>query len=153
MRSDLLSLSAVQFLAVALLWLPANVPAQERKDSPEPAEPKSGARTNQAAAAQAKPDEEIARLKEENARLRKENQALRQLLAAQMGSTNTNAVTLTLPTVVATNRLSPELINSLTNWLTTSSGKRHNSRCRYFKTTIGKLCGPDEGQPCKLCGG
>jgi len=38
-------------------------------------------------------------------------------------------------------------------WFTALSGKRHNSRCRYFRTTEGRLCSPDEGKPCKLCGG
>lgn len=39
------------------------------------------------------------------------------------------------------------------HWLTTSSHKRHNSKCRYFKTGKGRPCGPDEGTPCKVCGG
>ena len=39
-------------------------------------------------------------------------------------------------------------------WLNTSSGVRHNSTCRYFKNTKqGRPCGPNEGKPCKLCGG
>ena len=39
------------------------------------------------------------------------------------------------------------------HWLTTSSGIRHNSRCRYFQTSKGRPCGADEGRPCKKCGG
>lgn len=39
------------------------------------------------------------------------------------------------------------------HWLTTSSRKRHNERCRYYKTGNGRPCGPDEGIPCKICGG
>jgi micrococcal nuclease len=38
-------------------------------------------------------------------------------------------------------------------WLTTSSNVRHNSKCRYYQKTKGRLCGPDEGTPCKVCGG
>jgi hypothetical protein len=38
-------------------------------------------------------------------------------------------------------------------WLTTSSNTRHNSKCRYYQQTKGRPCGPDEGKPCKLCGG
>lgn len=38
-------------------------------------------------------------------------------------------------------------------WLTTSRGKRHNSSCRYYGTTQGRSCGPNEGTPCKTCGG
>lgn len=42
----------------------------------------------------------------------------------------------------------------LTHWLNTKSDTRHNSRCRYFKKTKqGRLCGPDEGKACKICGG
>jgi hypothetical protein len=32
------------------------------------------------------------------------------------------------------------------------SGKRHNSRCRYF-SSAGEQSGPNEGEPCKVCGG
>jgi hypothetical protein len=32
------------------------------------------------------------------------------------------------------------------------SGKRHNSRCRYFGSA-GDACGPNDGEPCKVCGG
>jgi hypothetical protein len=32
-----------------------------------------------------------------------------------------------------------------------STGKRHNSRCRYY--TPGSPCGPSDGVPCKICGG
>lgn len=42
---------------------------------------------------------------------------------------------------------------ALSHWLTISSGKRHNSACRYFKNSNGKLCGPNEGVACKVCGG
>ena len=38
-------------------------------------------------------------------------------------------------------------------WLTTSSGKRHNEKCRYYKTSKGRPCSRDEGTPCKACGG
>ena len=39
-------------------------------------------------------------------------------------------------------------------WLNTSSGVRHNQRCEHFqKTKKGRLCGPDEGKPCGICGG
>jgi hypothetical protein len=32
------------------------------------------------------------------------------------------------------------------------TGKRHNSRCRYF-SSAGDGCGPNDGEPCKVCGG
>ena len=40
------------------------------------------------------------------------------------------------------------------NWLTIKAGVRHNSTCRYFgKSQSGRCCGPDEGRPCRICGG
>jgi hypothetical protein len=41
----------------------------------------------------------------------------------------------------------------LTHWLTTKSGRRHNKECQYYKTTKGRECGPEDGEPCKICGG
>jgi endonuclease YncB( thermonuclease family) len=39
-------------------------------------------------------------------------------------------------------------------WLNTSSGVRHNQRCEYFQNTKkGRLCSPNEGKPCGVCGG
>jgi micrococcal nuclease len=38
-------------------------------------------------------------------------------------------------------------------WLTASSNVRHNSKCRYYQKTKGRPCGPNEGTPCKVCGG
>lgn len=42
---------------------------------------------------------------------------------------------------------------ALSHWVTTSSGKRHNSSCRYFKNSKGRASGPNEGVACKICGG
>ena len=39
------------------------------------------------------------------------------------------------------------------HWLTESSGVRHNSSCRYYKSSKGRPCGLDEGRACKVCGG
>jgi len=38
-------------------------------------------------------------------------------------------------------------------WMTTSSHKRHNKNCRYYKNSKGRFCQPDEGIACKICGG
>ncbi|HLV32501.1 MAG TPA: hypothetical protein VKY57_13110 [Chitinispirillaceae bacterium] len=38
-------------------------------------------------------------------------------------------------------------------WCTKSGNKRHNSSCRYYKASQGRPCGPNDGIPCKLCGG
>ena len=37
-------------------------------------------------------------------------------------------------------------------WLS-STGKRHNSLCRYYKSAKGRACGPKDGTACKTCGG
>jgi hypothetical protein len=39
------------------------------------------------------------------------------------------------------------------HWITSSSGIRHNSKCRYFQTSKGRLGAKDEGRACKTCGG
>lgn len=38
-------------------------------------------------------------------------------------------------------------------WLTASSGVRHNGTCRYYRKSKGRLCGPNDGRACKICGG
>lgn len=38
-------------------------------------------------------------------------------------------------------------------WLTSSSKKRHNKNCQYYKNSKGRFCKPDEGIACKVCGG
>lgn len=37
-------------------------------------------------------------------------------------------------------------------WLS-STGKRHNSSCRYYKSSKGRPCGAKDGVACKTCGG
>lgn len=34
-----------------------------------------------------------------------------------------------------------------------SGNKRHNSSCRYYKSSNTRPCGPHDGIPCKVCGG
>jgi micrococcal nuclease len=39
-------------------------------------------------------------------------------------------------------------------WLNTSSNVRHNEKCEHFrKGSKGRMCGPDEGRACRICGG
>lgn len=39
-------------------------------------------------------------------------------------------------------------------WLNSSSNVRHNQNCEHFKNTKrGRLCGPNDGKPCGICGG
>ena len=39
------------------------------------------------------------------------------------------------------------------HWITSSSGVRHNAKCRDFQTSNGRLGTKDEGRACKTCGG
>ena len=40
------------------------------------------------------------------------------------------------------------------HWLNTSSNVRHNESCEHFKNSKkGRLCRPDEGKACGICGG
>jgi micrococcal nuclease len=54
---------------------------------------------------------------------------------------------------LATRVAPPPAVEADGFWLTTSSRKRHNSTCRYFQNSDGRPCGPNEGTPCKICGG
>lgn len=56
-----------------------------------------------------------------------------------------------LPTATAPDTELPAVSGQY--WMTASSKKRHNASCRYFKNSTGKLCGPNEGTACMLCGG
>jgi endonuclease YncB( thermonuclease family) len=40
------------------------------------------------------------------------------------------------------------------HWLNTSSNVRHNESCQHFgKSKKGRLCGPNDGKACGICGG
>lgn len=38
-------------------------------------------------------------------------------------------------------------------WLTASSNKRHNSNCKYYRKTNGRVAGKSDGIACRICGG
>jgi hypothetical protein len=82
--------------------------------------------------------------------LRAENQRLRSLLAE--GVTPQGAQTAIAPSSATMLQRNADQ-QGLTHWLTLSSSKRHNSGCRYYRNSRGRPCGPDEGIPCKICGG
>jgi|GEM_PF-1217862 len=82
-------------------------------------------------------------------RLREENAAMRQGPAA--AGTNTQAVPAAPQSAPAVPRTQPAA-GSATGFRISSTGKRHNARCRYFSSN-GRACGPSEGVACKVCGG
>lgn len=44
--------------------------------------------------------------------------------------------------------------NETSHWMNQKSKIRHNKKCRYYgKGKNGKPCGPNDGKPCKVCGG
>ena len=108
----------------------------------------------------AKLKQDIAQLKAENAKLREENRVLRQLVAnpASTDATVPPAVQPTERTQPAPEKTVKPVAGPADEvdtgyWLTTSSHKRHNKTCRFYKASRGRPCKPDEGIPCKICGG
>ena len=102
-----------------------------------------------------------AQLKAENDSLKQELQSLRKLLAT--GSTSpietksepkiSPAKETVSPETASPETASPETAITTGFWLTTSSKRRHNNSCKYYKTSKGSECGPNDGSPCKSCGG
>ena len=110
--------------------------------------------------------QQLEKLKSENAALKQENQVLRKLVfekqssapAQPVSSPTTSSVSTPPPTAPYTPspaRVVPSKPSSaaVEYWITTSSGKRHNSGCRYFQTSRGRPGGATEGTACKICGG
>lgn len=89
-------------------------------------------------------------LKAENEALRKENQMLRRELVAKKGVLP-DAL---LPEKVVAPEVKIEVPGEDTGyWLAQKSKIRHNKKCRNYRKVKGKPCGPNDGKPCKMCGG
>lgn len=90
------------------------------------------------------------------AALRAENQQLR---AALVQSTPTASPASTVPTLrtstVVPSNIQPSTTaaSSATGYWISSTGKRHNSNCRYYQTSQGRPGVATEGVACKICGG
>ena len=108
----------------------------------------------------------IEKLKSENAALKQENQILRKLVFERQNAPQPPPVSSPTPSSVSTPpptapytpspaRVVPSKPSSaaVEYWITTSSGKRHNSGCRYFQTSRGRPGEATEGTACKICGG
>ena len=78
--------------------------------------------------------------------LKAENQFLGQQLRKMANATNATPAT-------SAASVSASVPNETGYWLTITSSKRHNSKCRYYKMTEGRPCESTNGVPCKLCGG
>jgi len=82
-------------------------------------------------------------LEEDNERLRKMVIALERKLKSLES----------IPSVNKSKESSLKKETALTHWITTSSGIRHNSSCRYFRNSKGTMCLVSAGRACKKCGG
>ena len=78
-------------------------------------------------------------------RLREENAAMRRGVPAA-GTTSPS------PTAAPTAAPAVPAAESAGGFRLSSTGKRHNARCRYFSSN-GRACGPTDGVACKICGG
>jgi len=99
---------------------------------------------------------QVETLKAENETLKKENQSLRRMLATP--SSQPARPTAPTPSPPAASKapastVQPPAPKPAGYWITTSSGVRHNSSCRYYMNSNGRAGGPNEGRPCKVCGG
>lgn len=99
-----------------------------------------------------KPDTEallrhIAELEAKITQLQQENENLRKQALSAPAPAAPSAGT---QSPVPSGPLIPGAANAL-QYSLSSSGKRHNSGCRFFDS--GKACKLNEGMPCKICGG
>ena len=81
------------------------------------------------------------------ASLRRDNAALRQQLAQAPASQPAPPAS----SGAASRTSAPSTEKSGLSYSRSSTGKRHNSNCRYFGS--GNTCGPNDGIACKVCGG
>jgi hypothetical protein len=85
------------------------------------------------------------------AALRADNAALREQLRAVAARPNSTAPTQARASQpVSANPSQQDATQAY--WLS-GTGKRHNKNCRYYGTGSGHPCGPNDGVPCKICGG
>lgn len=82
--------------------------------------------------------------------LRRDNTALRDALA---GTPTRFAAPVPFSSGAAGISLAPTGDPSAVGYWISSTGKRHNSNCRYFQTSKGRPGGATEGVACKICGG
>lgn len=93
-------------------------------------------------------------LGKENDALRRENQKLRRELVRQKeGEPVIDMTSKKGRQGASSSGVSQEPIVDDGGWWLSSQGKRHNSKCRYYKMGKGRSCGKDDGTPCKKCGG
>ena len=91
-----------------------------------------------------------AALKAENEALRRENQMLRRELISKNGAMPDSV----MPEKGVARDEGLEPADKETGyWLSSKTKVRHNKRCRNYRRVKGHPCGPNDGRPCKSCGG
>ena len=91
-----------------------------------------------------------AALKAENEALRRENQMLRRELISKNGALPDSV----MPEKGVARDEGLEPADKETGyWISAKTKVRHNKRCRNYRRVKGYPCGPNDGRPCKACGG
>lgn len=92
----------------------------------------------------------FAALRAENEALRRENQMLRRELISKNGALPDSV----MPEKGKASGGEIEATGEDTGyWLSSKTKVRHNRRCRNYRKVKGHPCGPNDGRPCKTCGG
>ena len=92
-----------------------------------------------------------AALRAENEALRRENQMLRRELVARKGGKA--AASDGVPVKGGTVEVPVPQDPDTGYWISSKSHIRHNPKCRSYRKVRGHACGPNDGKPCKNCGG
>ena len=91
-----------------------------------------------------------AALKAENEALRRENQMLRRELISKNGALPDSV----MPEKGVARDEGLEPADKETGyWISAKTKVRHNKRCRNYRRVKGYPCSPNDGRPCKACGG
>ena len=91
-----------------------------------------------------------AALRAENEALRRENQMLRRELISKNGALPDSL----MPEKGVARDEGLEPVDKETGyWISAKTKVRHNKRCRNYRRVKGHPCGPNDGRPCKSCGG
>jgi hypothetical protein len=101
----------------------------------------------------AKLEKRIAELEALVERLRAGNAQLRRQLRRQPLPTPTTTQVQPLTGGGGTNKVTPSQPTQAGGYWISSTGKRHNARCRFYATSKGRAGSANEGVACKVCGG